>query len=581
MNNILRIILLSITIVFWSGCSDVLDVQNLGAFDPNATWNDPQLANAYLTNLYNDVMPAAWPVGSSAIESGHPADETVGVFGPNAITEIGHAWSGAFDNQYQDIRSINILLNEIDGGSLESDTRNTIVGQALFLRAWSYFNLVRVYGGVPLLLEYQGLDDDLLVPRAATLEVFNAILSDLDEAIILLDGQKFAENDKGRIGLASALAFKGRVALYMASPLFNPVAPFSNQYWAAALTATETARTQLESMGFSLNNTYADIWSVGNEGNTEAVLTVKFTDPDRSNGRREDLVRPLSQSRNATGGDQPVWKHVEAYPMADGYAPGSSPTYPYDLQTYWQNRDPRFYTNVVYNGAIFELSGINGRRQYTDAVLADPFDGFDESFEFARTGFYTRKGLQEELIVEQVALNDVDWVEIRYAEVLLNFAEAANEMGRGSDALDVLKQIRERAGIEPGAGNDYGFAGITSQEAIREAIYNERYIEFAYEGKRFWDLKRWRRLTDLNGETETGLRSTLKSGIDPATDPRGPFDYPPTDFDYEVVPILNAAFVRHEIPESYYFAPIPLNQLQRNGNLEQNVDWGGTFDPTF
>ena len=582
MKKIKTTIIMSTILIIIQGCSDnVLDIKNLGAFEPDATWNDPQLSNAYLTNLYREVMPAAWPTGDNSIHSGNSADETVGTFGPNAITENDHPWSGSFNGQYRDIRRINILLTEIGSGTLDSSTRNTIVGQTLFLRAWSYFNLVRVYGGVPLLLEPQGIDDELLVARASSLEVFNAILADLDQAITLLNGQKFANDDKGRIGLAGALAFKGRVSLYMASPLFNPGAPYSNQYWAAALSATENAMTQLSGMGFVLNSTYADIFSVNNEGNDEAVLTVKFSDPDRSNGRREDRVRPLTQSKNATGGDQPVWKHVEAYPMLDGLPIGTSTTYTYDLQTYWENRDPRFYTNVVYNGAIFELSGIAGRRQYTDAILADPQDGFDEKFDFTRTGFYTRKGLQESLIVEQVALNEVDWIEIRYAEVLLNFAEAANEMGRTSDALDILQQIRQRAGIESGVGGRYGLSGVTSTEDTREAIHNERYIEFAYEGKRFWDLKRWRELTDLDGTTEEGLRPTLKAGIDPTTDPRGPFEYLPTDFDYEVVPILTATNRDYIIPSSYYFAPIPLGEIQRNANLEQNIDWGGTFNPTF
>ena len=194
------------------GCSDdVLNIKNLEAFEPSATWNDPQLSKAYLSNLYAEVMPTAWPTGDNSIHSGQPADETVGVFGPNAITETDHAWSDSFNNQYQDIRRINILLSEIDAGILDNNTRNTIVGQALFLRAWSYFNLVRVYGGVPLLLEPQGLEDDLLVSRASTLEVFNSILADLDQAATLLSGQTFAEDDKGRIGLGSTLAFKGRV----------------------------------------------------------------------------------------------------------------------------------------------------------------------------------------------------------------------------------------------------------------------------------------------------------------------------------------------------------------------------------
>lgn len=571
-------IILAVFLTMQSCNDDILDIPNLGAFEPSATWEDPALSNAYLSNLYAEVMPSAWPAGSGAINSGHPADETLGVFDPDAITENDHAWAGSFNNQYADIRKINILLNEIDSGTLDDSTKNTIVGQALFLRAWSYFNLVRVYGGVPLLLKAQNLDDDLLVSRDSSLDVFNRILEDLNQSILLLEGQKFAEDDYGRIGLGSALAFKGRVSLYMASPLFNPTSPYSNEYWVAALAATETAMTKLSGMGFSLNETYADTFSVKNEGNSEAVLTVKFTDPDRNNGRREDFVRPLTESANETGGDQPVWKHVESYPMKDGMKIGTSPTYDYDLQTYWKDRDPRFYTNVVYNGVLFELSGIKGRRQYTDKVLGGPLDGFDENANFNRTGFFTRKGLQEELTVEEVALNDTDWIEIRYAEVLLNFAEAANEMGRTSDAIDVLKEIRIRAGIEPGAGGNYGLVGVFSREAVREAIHTERYIEFAYEGKRFWDLKRWRELTDLNGTTEQGLRSTLITGI---PNPDDAFGDLPTDFKYEIVSILKAANKEYIIPESYYFPPIPFGQIQRNENLEQNIKWGGTFVPTF
>jgi starch-binding outer membrane protein, SusD/RagB family len=581
MKRIIKISALVISILVSNGCSDVLEIKNISAFDPNATWSDVQLADAYLTNLYAEVLPSAWPAGSGAVEKGLPADETVGVIGPNAITTNSHAWSGTFESQYQTIRRTNILLTEIEAGSLEASIRNTIVGQALFLRAWSYFNLVRVYGGIPLILKPQALTDDLLVKRNSSLEVFEAILADLNKSIQLLAGQKFAKNDKGRIGLASALAFKGRVMMTMASPLFNPTAPYSNKYWADALAATETAKTQLESMGFGLNDKYAEIWTVANEGNKEAVLTVKFTTPNKSNGRREDTVRPLTQSKNSTGGDQPIWKHVEAYPMADGMATGTSSKYNYKLENYWLNRDPRFYANVVYNGGIFELSGIKGRRQYMDKDLSDSQDRFGETAQFLRTGFYTRKGLQENLIVEQVALNDVDWIEIRFAEVLLNYAEAANENGKGAEAIAVLKQIRKRAGIEAGTGDSYGLLGLDSKDKIREAIFTERYIEFAYEGKRFWDLKRSRKLTSLDGETQMGLLSTLKAGISPKTDPRGQFDYLPTDFDYKVIPITPTTVAKHTVPENYYFAPIPLAQIQKNANLVQNTEWGGSFKATF
>ncbi len=578
MKNLYKILILSIVFGLFYCCEDDLNVDNRNAFDPGATWDDPQLANAYLTNLYADVMPNAWPTGSGATNAGLPADDRTGVMLVNTITEDNHPWAGQFNNQYVNIRNANILLAEIDAGTLDTEVRNAIVGQTLFFRAWSYFNLVRVYGGVPLLLEPQNIDDELNVPRASTLDVFNAILNDLDEAAGLLNGQTFVNDDKGRIGIASILAFKGRVALYMASPLFNSEAPYTNQYWAAALIATETAKTSLENLGFGLAGTYPNVWAISNEGHNEAVLTVKFDDSNRSNGRREHGVRPLEESSNAVGFDVPLWKHVESYTMADGYAPGSSPNYTYDLQTYWGNRDPRFYYNIIFNGAPFELSGKVGRRQYSAVEIEDDRDAFHAGSAFSanRTGFFTAKGVQIELGPSTVEQNEVDWIEIRFAEVLLNFAEAANEMGRTDDALDVLKQIRQRAGIEPGPTNDYGLDGLATVEEVRRAIQDERYIEFLFEGKRFWDLKRWRRLTELDGETETGLLATPKAGIDLTM--VGPNDLLPEDFDYEVRPLFSSQ-PTNIVPDNYYFAPIPLGQLNRNSELEQNVGWGGTFDP--
>lgn len=578
MKNIIKTIGLITLLFITEACSDVLDVQNLGAFDPQAVWSDPQLTNAYLTDVYARVMPGRWPVvGAGSFSNGGSADETIGTLNDGAVTSTNHDWD-AWSGIYADIRKINVLFSEIDNGTLEESFKNEIKAQAHFLRAWSYFLLVRVYGGVPIVKIPQELTDDLFTPRSSTAESFSFIVEDLDEAIRLLGNEKFVSGDRARIGAGAALAFKGRVILYKASPQFNPSNPYDNQFWADALTANETAKNQLEAMGFGLESSYSDIWSTSNEGNAEAIMTAVFSDPDRTNGRREDNVRPLTESKNSTGGDQPIWKFVESYPMGDGFQPGSSPTYTYDVQTYWENRDPRFDANIVGNGFLFELSGKAGRRQYTDAAFAGSEDRFGPTADFNRSGFFPRKGVQPELIQEQVALNSVDWIEIRYTEVLLNFAEAANENGRGTEALAALRAVRERAGIEPGAGNSFGITA-SSRNEIRDAIYFERYLEFAYEGKRFWDLRRARRLhTELDGTKEQGLLATLKAGLPVDGVPN--YTYGPADFDYQIVDFFSGINL-NTVPESYYFFPVPISEIQRNENLEQNSDWGGAFDPTL
>ena len=572
-----------VCILLATACNkNVLDVENLSAIEPSLTWNDPQLANAYLANLYNRVMPNGWPAKSGALYGGLAVDDTRGNINETTIQIAGHPWSGLFEDSYTDIRQINILLKEIATGSIDADTKNNIVAQALFLRAYSYFLLVRVYGGVPVILEPQNINDDLKVSRATTLATFNAINADLDKAIGLLQGKTFVDNDKGRIGLASALALKGRVMLYKASPLFNPTQPYDNTYWQEAYTTNLDAKIKIDAMGFGLNADYANIWSVNNEGNKEAILTVKFTAPTKVDGRREQGARPGSQTANDSGADNPVWSLLQAYPMKDGYAAGSSPTYSYNEQTFWQNRDPRFDASIVYNGSKYETGGITGRRQYTDNILATNDDAYTTDPQSRSiTGLYTRKGLQPELKRAEVGQNSVDWIEIRYAEVLLNLAEAANETGHTTDAINLIIQIRQRAGILSGTGN-YGVVA-TSKDDLRKLIYNERFVEFAFEGQRFWDLKRGRLLTGLNGQVQQGVASTLKPQNLPVDQAKkDAFGYLSEDFNYTIAPILKAAAssVTFSIADKYYFAPIPLTQLQKNPNLKQTNGWdGGTFNP--
>ncbi|GFR77246.1 TonB-linked outer membrane protein, SusC/RagA family [Elysia marginata] len=567
-------------------CNSVLDIDDLSALSPKETWKDPALSNSYLANLYAGVMPGGWPNKSGYLYAGLPADGRVGVIKSSTISISSHPWSESFEGVYRNIRKINILLEEIEKGTLEKDVKNTIVGQALFLRAYSYFLLVRVYGGVPLLLKPQKIEDNLKVRRASTLKVFESINNDLEKSIALLKNQSFANGDKGRIGEAASLAFKGRVSLYMASPLFNPKNPYTNAYWQNAYATTKKAKEELETKGFALAEKYEDIWSVNNEGNAEALLTVKFTPPTKVNGRGLDF------RINRIDEDAPVWGFIEKYPMKDGL-PIHTSKYNYEQKTYWKDRDPRFYATIVYNGAVCELEGVRGRRIYTDPKLNtnDRFR-YDPIKPVARTGIFSKKGIEIEISDDQIEQTGVDWIEIRFAEVLLNYAEAANETGHVGEALTVLKSIRKRAGIEPGTSSDYGIKA-TSKEDIREFIYLERHIEFIFEGQRFWDLKRARKLNILADLKEEGVMAILKESVFEADKKSKVFEnklknyeYKPEDFEYKVGSILNKTveeltFFKDIGNEKYYFAPIPGTQLRKNPNLEQSKYWGGNFNPTL
>jgi starch-binding outer membrane protein, SusD/RagB family len=571
-----------ITIIFamavMAGCGDVLEnVEDLSNYPGEGTFDDAQTSQAYLAALYANTLNG-WPVNQ-----GNYADESGSIIGPDWITTNNGTmkyWP------YDVIRRINILLTELPEGAVAEDEKAAMIGQAKFLRAYHYFRTVYYHGGVPIIKTPQELTDDLNVSRNSTAECFDFIIQDLDEAIAALPN-KYDGDNRGKVDKASAMAFKGRVLLYKASPQFNSSNPYDNQYWNDAYAANKAAKDFLDANGYGLLENYVDIFET--EGHKENILSVIYNDPVKTDGRFEMGVRPLSETKNATGADQPIWAMAEAYPMLDGKMPGDPDSdYSYDVQTFWENRDPRFEANLVWNGAIYELSGKAGRRQYTMTNIAESVDAFGfviQGESHYRTGLYTRKGINEALPAELVSTNDYDWPEIRYTEVLFNYAEAANETGKPGEALQVLKDIRERAGIEPGDDNLFGLKSGMSREEMREAILHEKYIEMLFEGHRFWDLRRHRMLDRLDGMRKYGIMAMKVNGrtfeeVTPEDVEKAKnYSLLPQDFEYEVVELITNGPKQMSMPEEYYFFPIQLSHIDLNPNLEQNAGWGGSFNP--
>lgn len=575
-----KITAIFVFILLLSSCSKVLnDVEDLERYPAKGTFEDPITANAFLYNLYSRTL-SGWPVNQ-----GNYADESKGIVAEGWITTDNSTmkfWP------YQSIRNINIFLQEMSNSSLSKDQKDPMIGQAKFLRAFLYFKMVYHHGGVPIIEVPQDINDDLKVKRNSTAECFDFIEKDLKEAELVLPN-KYIGGDRGKIDKAIVKSFLGRVLMFKASPQFNPSNPYNNSFWQNAYTANKDAITFLDQNGYGLLEDFSKLFET--KGHKENILSVVYVNPAKTNGRAEDAVRPLSESKNATGGDEPTWGMSLAFPMKDGKMPGDpNSKYSFDLQTYWKDRDPRFDATLVWNASIYELSGIKGRRQYTMGGIAKSMDAFGLTLQgenYSRTGLYTKKGIMEELPSTQVTLNDVDWPEIRYAEVLLNLAEAANETGKPAEAIAAIKEIRKRAGIENGIDNMYGLKSGMSRDEIRTAILNEKYVEFMFEGKRFWDLRRHRLLGKLNGMHKYGIMATKVNGRlqneitteDIAKANR--FELLPENFTYEVVELITNGPKAMVMPDTYYFFPIQLSNINQNPNLEQNVGWGGNFDPTL
>ncbi|HEX9511711.1 MAG TPA: RagB/SusD family nutrient uptake outer membrane protein [Puia sp.] len=567
--NSYSLLLLPITVLVLGGCSKVLDKQNLNQISGSIVWTDQNLINAYVNQIYKEFQTQVDWYWNDDNDS-YADDAGWG----NAITHGQDVAYGRItpDNDpldywpYATIRKMNDFFGNIDASPLDPALITSLKGQVYFLRAFEYFEMVKRYGGVPIITKVQSLSDSLFVKRNKTSECFAFILKDLDSASALLP-DTYGSNDAGRITHSAALAFKGRVLLYKASPQFNPSG--NQSLWTDAYNANNAAIAYLQAQGYGLYTTGADayggLWF--DELNKEDILVTRHHNPENPD-QHDAGVRPLSESYNWAGMSQPTQEMVEAFPMANGLAI-TDPNSGYNFNNYWVGRDPRFYSTVVYNGAPYPLSGKTGRIQWTYKGTLEnggPGDGYLADYGTS-TGYYCRKGIDVS-ITQALAWNaGTDWVEMRYAEVMLNFVETANETGQIQAAYNMLTAIRARAGITPGSGSLYGLKAGMTQSEMRAAIIAERRVELCFENKRFWDLRRWRLLGTLNGtrrhalESDINVPGNLASGFTLTVQPE------------DVLQTLT-------LPDSYYFLPILRTELRNNPNLVQTKGWeDGTFDP--
>lgn len=583
---------------------DFFDLPDQNGINSNI-WNDAGAVTQFIDKGYDLMMPQ-WPTPGAIHNTSDELNSanTAFLYGQlveNSVTDIATA-NGITTSRYFDIRRCNVGIDGINAGSLPDDTKKTLKGQLFFLRGMVYFNLVRLYGGVPLVLKPQDLvNDELNVPRAKTSDCIAQIIKDLDSATAYLP-KAWATSEDGRLTKVAAMALKGRVMLYWASPQFNPTNIATR--WQDAYKANKAAYDTAVAHGYALFSNYANIFVDETSANRERILYRKYDAISVSPGRgtnTEYVTRPRSETTAQAGGgsNQPTWNLVQAYTMADGQpitATGSG----YDAVLFWKNRDPRFEASISYNGGSWPLSGNVARKQWSYTGVLDEGSGL------TATGFYCKKICNANLPAVQTLYNSntgggsgMDWIELRFAEVIINLAECANETGSLAEAKDLIKLIRQRAGIVVGTKN-YGLDLATDLASMRDLILNERQIEFAMEGKRYFDLRRMRRLQTLNGTVRNGLKWTPKSPYVAGStisagkinlDLVGAQGFKPRDTaNLNNLAVYNALFTVAtqsldatqpiSIPTTYYFYALPNFFLQSSFMLEQTLGWsGGTFDP--
>lgn len=567
-----------------------LDYENTSAITPDAVWKDPKMINGFLNDIYGNMMPG-WPISANNTDEGMngPTDMSQYVRGEITVDNCAQGLD------YKNIDKINYFLEQIAVTDALTETeKKQLRGQALFWRAWDYWGKVFKIGGVPLILQSQNVQDlnSLLVPRSSTSECVTQILTDLDEAIDLLPDIWENEN-YGRIDKGCAMAFKGRVLLQYASPLFNPNS--DPQRWQEAYDANKAAVDFLQSVGKGLyEGNFADIWY--DEQNKEVIMVNQYYYPDHALDQKN--IRPEPLTKDMASCNQAILPLLLAFPKADGTPLeldvnrlASDPTYNDQfVADFYGNRDPRFHATIFCPGTEYPCTDQlpNGMKFWNGWKIQDGDYVTLIQDELAKStphgsNFFQRKGL-DNLTVPEVYNAETDWVEIRFTEVLMNLGEAANEIGKGDEALQILYDVRKRAGIQSTDGK-YGITA-TSQDEIREAYINERYIEFAYEDKRWSDLRRWKRFDIMN---DLEYRSTLYLVVkDNATIANG-FDWTKDMFDentrklyrFDYIECVDGdkAIYKFNLDLNHWFYPIAKNDMDRNSKLEQNNEWGGTFDP--
>lgn len=515
------------------------------------------------------------------------------------------------DNRYFDIAKCNMALDNLPNSKGLSPAKiREYMGQFYLLRAMVYLNLTKYYGGVPLITKTVNPQSVELVRRSKAKDMFKQIVADLDAAIENLDGVVYTD-PTGRLTKSAAAALKSRALLLWASPQFNPVSDASHGYDASRWqTANEAARKAYEiclAGGYDLMPNYANIFQIEGTGNKEALILRSYNTTANKRGHNvEGRIRPASESGSADDCYKPSVRMVNAYTMKDGVpvtaATGATGSYKYDENHFWINRDPRFDATIAVNGAAWVLSGKTTRRQWS-------YEGGGDD----KSALYCKRFSSPNLSTGEVKYGDLggsgmDWIDLRFAEVILNYAETANEVGDLATAKQMVRLIRKRAGIEIG-NYDYGLLLATDKDQMRDLILNERMVEFAFEGKRNDDLRRTRRMHLLTGSLyyyKVGPKITNRKiwvgpGVADSVSAKDflvrPMASDAAKMNRDTININNPATVDRffqfydgtnipsgvggmGMPQYYYFFGFNNVFIQSSSLLEQTIGWeGGTFDP--
>lgn len=545
--KIKRLYLLGIGLMFTSqfltSCHDLLEKDPTDSYSETVAWSSESSLDMYVTYLYkplnglSNFSSLSLTDGyTDLVKYGNGVPQTWSAHNKillqqNTITSDNNPMSSW--GLYTDIFRENVFLRDagIYGNKFSEDFLNIRIAEIRFIRAVNYARMIRIFGGVILRDETNGVDSEGQKDkaRATEAESWDFVLKDLEFAARHLPKEWDSKWD-GRLTKGAAYAYMCRTALFA-------------KRWDVAITAADEIKKLNK---YDLMDNYEDVFKVA--GNKEIIFSIAYKIPDMPHYFDRYFAPDGKQGiRRAV----PTSELVDSYDMADGTPfswSGSMANDPY------VGREPRFYASIIYNGATWKEKKIY---TYVDAEngFAAYRDNMNPGEKQTVTGYFIRKYLQENNADFDDKGSDQFWIEMRYAEVLLNLAEALAEQDYSKnqdDALEALNEVRERVNLPKRTTEE-----APDKDSFMKLLRKERICELAFEGFRYWDLRRWRLAGEvIDGKQAHGTKITKKDD---------------NTYTYEQVSCDDN--INRFFPERYYLLPIPVDELQNNSLCENNAPW--------
>lgn len=569
-----KLLLIGVAVLFLSSCAEQMNHKEFNTYEKDYITLNFANVGGFMTDIYNTVEYDFGNYSSGAMLASASDESEYSIRG-NAIEDFYNgAWSpsnpksSTWTNMYAGIAACNVYLTEMLGLTFDELVLNDDYMQqmhryenyqyeARYMRAYFYFTLARQYGGVPLVKEGMTPAEINVLARSSSDEVFSYIISECNDiqGKIIEDYDNLGDlalgtSETGRADKLAVMALKAKAALYWASPLFNPTNDAAR--WKTAATYYKELIAECEKRGKGLADDYAGLWGTNNY--TDAKVTKEIVFARRYGNTNGDSVVETNNYpvgiEGGNGGNCPTQNLVDAYDMLNGKAI-TDPASGYNPQDPYKDRDPRLALTVAVNGTQWpSYTGAPILQTYQGGANGQPATGA------TTTGYYLKKLCHGEIDLSassKLKVNKHSYVIFRMGGFYLDYAEAVFKALGSADATssefpvsarELASKTRVRVGMPE-------FPQGLSNAEFWTRYQNERMVELAFEGHRFWDVRRWK-------EADKFLTSIKKMNITKNED--GSLTY-------------NVTSTSRQWNDKMYLFPIPVTERMKNPNLEQNPNW--------